>query len=43
MKKIVFIIYGFLNGGLERRVTNISNELGKKGFSVDIVAVNGVS
>ena len=43
MKKIVFIIYGFLNGGLERRVTNLSNELGKKGFSVDIVAVNGVS
>ncbi len=43
MKKIVFIIYGFFNGGLERRVTNLSNELGKKGFSVDIVAVNGVS
>ena len=43
MKKIVFVIIGFFNGGLERRVTNLSNELVKSGYSVEIAAVRGVS
>lgn len=43
MKKIVFFIIGFFNGGLERRVTNLSNELVNNGYSVEIAAVRGVS
>ena len=43
MKKIIFLIYMMSNGGLERHTVNLSNELVEKGYSVDIVAVRGVS
>ncbi len=43
MKKIVFIIKDFFNAGLERRVTNLSNELANGGCSVIILATHGVA
>ena len=43
MKKIIFLIYMMSNGGLERHTVNLSNELVEKDYSVDIVAVRGVS
>ena len=43
MKKIVFIVKDFFNAGLERRVTNLSNELANRGFSVIILVTHGVA
>ena len=43
MEKIVFVIYGYYNGGAERRLTNLSNELSKQGFQVEILALLGVA
>ena len=43
MKKIVFIVKDFFNAGLERRVTNLSNEIAKRGCSVIILATHGVA
>ena len=43
MKKFVFIVKDFFNAGLERRVTNLSNELANRGFSVIILVTHGVA
>ena len=43
MKKIVFMIKDFFNAGLERRVSNLSNELANRGYLVDILVTHGVA
>lgn len=42
MKKIVFMIRNFINAGLERRITNLSNELVKNGYDVIILVTNRI-
>ena len=39
--KIVFILRGFVNGGIERRVVNLANEFAACGHIVEIAAFQG--
>lgn len=43
MKKIIFMIHTYSNSGIERRVTNLSNEFVKNNYSVEIVVVQGIT
>ena len=43
MKKIVFMIKDFFNAGLERRVSNLANELANRGYLVTILVTHGVA
>ena len=42
MKKIVFIIGNYKNGGMAMQATNLSNEFAKHGYSVDILATREI-
>ena len=43
VKKIIFVIGDYKNGGLERRVTNLSNGFADNGYIVDILVTQELS
>ena len=42
MKHIVFVIGQYKNGGVPMRVTNLANELGKRGYRVTILVTKQI-
>ena len=40
MKKIVFFIHNYSNGGVTRRMVNLSGELSKMGYSVEMLSLH---
>ena len=39
--KILFILRGFVNGGVERRAVNLANEFAARGHIVEVAAFQG--